>query len=100
MTPEQLKALRTAEANLTAVLCDPNGKCCISGSVADLRIIDDALDIIRTLAQLKPTGPSAEPVRWIDSNGHPHHISAIQGVREKQLYGPWEPVFKHPKEPT
>ena len=50
MTPEQFKALRTAEDNLTAVLCDPEGKCCIIGHDADRRIIDDALDIIRTLA--------------------------------------------------
>jgi len=50
MTPEQFKALRTAEDNLTAVLCDPEGKCCISGSDADRRIIDDALDILRALA--------------------------------------------------
>ena len=50
MTPEQFKALRTAEDNLTAMLCDPEGKCCISGSDADRRIIDDALDILRALA--------------------------------------------------
>ena len=36
----------------------------------------------------------AEPVAWIDSNGHPHHLSAIQGVREKQLYGPWRPLYE------
>ena len=34
-----------------------------------------------------------EPVAWIDSMGHPHHLSAIQGVREKQLHGPWKPVY-------
>ena len=34
-----------------------------------------------------------EPVAWIDSMGHPHHLSAIQGVREKQLYGPWRPLY-------
>ena len=34
-----------------------------------------------------------EPVAWIDSMGHPHHISAIQGIREKQLYGPWRPLY-------
>ena len=34
-----------------------------------------------------------EPMAWIDSMGHPHHLSAIQGVREKQLHGPWKPVY-------
>jgi len=58
MTPEQFKALRTAEDNLTAVLCDPEGKCCISGSVSELRIIDDALDILRALA----AEPAPEPL--------------------------------------
>ena len=58
MTPEQFKALRTAEDNLTAVLCDPEGKCCISGSDADRRIIDDALDILRALA----AEPAPEPL--------------------------------------
>ena len=28
---------------LTAVLCDPEGKCCIKGSDADREIIDKAL---------------------------------------------------------
>ena len=34
-----------------------------------------------------------EPMAWIDSMGHPQHLSAIQGVREKQLYGPWRPLY-------
>ena len=59
MTPEQFKALRTAEDNLTAMLCDPEGKCCISGSDADRRIIDDALDILRALAA-EPAQPVLE----------------------------------------
>ena len=58
MTSEQFKAFRTAEDNLTAVLCDPKGKCCISESVSDLRIIDDALDILRALA----AEPAPEPL--------------------------------------
>lgn len=28
-----------------------------------------------------------EPVAWIDSNGPPHHLSELRGVRGKQLYG-------------
>ena len=41
-----------------------------------------------------PPAPTTQaPVAWIDSNGHPHHISAIQGIREKQLYGPWRPLY-------
>ena len=29
--------------NLKAVLCDPEGKCCIHGSDGDRRVVDDAL---------------------------------------------------------
>ena len=71
MTPEQFKALRTAEDNLTAMLCDPEGKCCISGSDADRRIIDDALDILRALAAEPAPEPVAKmnmPLIWLYSH--------------------------------
>lgn len=34
-----------------------------------------------------------KPVAWIDNSGHPHHLSYVQGVREKQLYGPLRPLY-------
>jgi hypothetical protein len=37
-----------------------------------------------------------EPVAWIDNSGHPHHIRYWQGVRERQLYGPLQPLYTHP----
>lgn len=67
MTPEQLKALRTAEDMLTTVLCDPEGTCCISGSVADLRIVDSALAILRHLATQPQAHPA--PVAWMRDGG-------------------------------
>ena len=51
--------------------------------------VEEAADALREYAATM----DAEPVAWIDSNGHPHHLSAIQGVREKQLYGPWRPLY-------
>jgi len=41
-------------------------------------------------------GPVQRPVRpcaWIDANGYPHHLSYVQGVRERRLYGPLEPLY-------
>ena len=42
---------------LKSVLCDPSGKCCITGSVEDRAIVDRAL---QALAQ-----PAQEPVAWM-----------------------------------
>lgn len=30
---------------------------------------------------------------WIDRSGHPHHLSHVQGVQERKLYGPLQPLF-------
>ncbi len=30
---------------------------------------------------------------WIDRSGHPHHLSHVQGIQERQLYGPLQPLF-------
>ena len=40
-----------------------------------------------------------QPVAWIDNSGHPHHLSYMQGIREKQLYGPLQPLYAAPQEP-
>lgn len=40
--------------------------------------------------------PEQEPVAWIDDSGHPRHLSYVQGVREKQLYGPLRPLYTAP----
>jgi hypothetical protein len=37
-----------------------------------------------------------KPVAWIDKSGHPKHLSYVQGVREKQLYGPLRPLYESP----
>ena len=34
---------------LTSVLCDPDGKVCISGSDEDRRIVQEALDVLEAL---------------------------------------------------
>jgi hypothetical protein len=96
MTPEQLKALRMAEDMLTAVLCDPEGKCCISGSMADLRIVDGALAILRHLATQPQAQP--EPVAWrpcfncsVDNEGRVTHSFGCQNDPT---------VFKEQAQPT
>jgi hypothetical protein len=40
--------------------------------------------------------PEQKPVAWIDNSGHPKHIRYWQGVRERQLYGPLQPLYTHP----
>ena len=56
---------------LTSVLCDPEGKCCISGSDDDRRIIDSAL---AELAQ------AAEPVAWLrnTTDPQPHAVTNLK----------------------
>ena len=57
----------------------------------ELAVENDANGAPKPLFFHPPT--THEPMAWIDSMGHPHHLSAIQGVREKQLYGPWRPLY-------
>jgi len=57
----------------------------------ELAVENDANGAPKPLFFNPPT--THEPMAWIDSMGHPHHLSAIQGVREKQLYGPWRPLY-------
>jgi hypothetical protein len=33
---------------------------------------------------------------WIDNSGHPKHLSYLQGVKERELYGPLRPLYEHP----
>lgn len=54
------RALRIA-AKLRAVLCDPDGKCCIQGSDGDRAEVEAALsDLDRLMAE------QGEPVGWIE----------------------------------
>ena len=41
--------------------------------------------------------PVAEPVAWIDNSGHPKHLSHVQSVSEKRLYGPLRPLYEGAK---
>ena len=58
--------------------------------------IKAALEAHKALAQPEP---EQEPVAWIDSSGHPKHLSHVQGIREKQLYGELKPLYTHPPVP-
>ena len=37
--------------------------------------------------------PSVRPRAWIDNSGHPRHLSYVQGVAERRLYGPLQPLY-------
>lgn len=37
---------------------------------------------------------ASEPVAWIDASGHPKHLSYRQGARERELYGPLQPLVR------
>jgi phosphoribosylformylglycinamidine (FGAM) synthase-like enzyme len=44
--------MNTPIEDLKAVLCDPEGKCCITGSDGDRRVVDDALrELAAAIAQ-------------------------------------------------
>ena len=40
---------------------------------------------------------SLRPVAWIDNSGHPKHLSHVQSVSEKRLYGPLRPLYEGAK---
>lgn len=66
--------MNQAIENLKAVLCNPEGKCCIEGSDEDRRIVDEALAILS--AKTRPA-PDAENV-GVEWNGK---FSASGGIR-------------------
>lgn len=39
----------------------------------------------------------AQPVAWLGGDGHPHHISAVQTITERRIYGPWQPLYAAPQ---
>ena len=50
---------------LVSVLCDPEGKCCISGSDDDRRLIDSALAELTQAAQEDSVLEDAARYRWL-----------------------------------
>lgn len=40
-----------------------------------------------------PVEPSVRPAAWIDASGQPHPLSYVQGVAERRLYGPLQPLY-------
>ena len=41
-----------------------------------------------------------EPVAWIDNSGHPKHMSHVQSVSERKLYGARRPLYEAPQQRT
>jgi hypothetical protein len=39
-----------------------------------------------------------EPVAWIDNSGHPKHMSHVQSVSERKLYGARRPLYEAPQQ--
>ena len=38
----------------------------------------------------------AQPVAWLCGDGHPQHISAVQTITERRIYGPRQPLYAAP----
>ena len=55
----------TAIETLISVLCDPDGKCCISGSDDDRRLIDSALAELAQAAQADSVQEDAARYRFL-----------------------------------
>lgn len=71
-------AKKQALEKLEAVLCDPEGKCCIQGADADRLLEDEAIAALRqTIAEAE----KQEPVSWVEL-----HKEADQIVRSKVLW--------------
>ena len=80
--------LRTAAAAVLARWDSPQWEWTKHGPTADLMA-----DLRAALAQ--PAAP-AQPVAWLCGDGHPQHISAVQTITERRIYGPRQPLYAAP----
>ena len=48
-------------------------------------------------ALAQPAAPDAQPVAWLGGDGHPRHISAVQTITERRIYGPRQPLYAAPQ---
>ena len=85
---------------LESVLCDPEGKCCISGGDADRQIVDEALTALSaTIAQPEQAALAAKDAeiedlkndlrfveRWANHHGQKPHMSAKDALSCIQHY--------------
>jgi len=53
---------------------------------------EDNLDMVKQ--------EQGEPVAWIDNSGHPKHMSHVQSVSERKLYGARRPLYEAPQQRT
>jgi hypothetical protein len=60
------------------------------------RHLDAALALCSNLRAAIAAVP-AQPVAWLGGDGHPHHISAVQTITERRIYGPWQPLYAAPQ---
>ena len=59
-----MMTLEQVRDNLSAVLCDTEGRCCIQGSSADRAVVDDALDAIDAHLAQQPDLAAIREVIW------------------------------------
>ena len=55
-----------------------------------------AISALREAIDAALTAAHAEPVAWLDDNGHPHHISALQPLTTVK-FGKWKPLYAAPQ---
>ena len=72
---------------LKAVLCDPSGKCCITGSDEDRAIVDRALQALAAARELR----GMTPVAWLVSDAQGRYAT----IRDPSLYAEevYEPLY-------
>jgi hypothetical protein len=84
--------VRSIYDRLQSVLCDPEGKCCISGSNADRYIVDVALaDLAMLAASSQPQAAPQEPATYwlIERNSRHAHMKPGESVmwfRERRCF--------------
>ena len=77
----------TAIETLISVLCGPDGKCCISSSDDDRRLIDSALAELAQADSVQEDACHAPPLGWRCTRkaGHEGPCAAVEYEDEKQF---------------
>ena len=82
---------------LISVLCDPEGKCCISGSDDDRRLIDSALADLAQAAQADRIAELESELEAVGAGGVSGPLMGIAAPPTAQAEG-WRPISTAPKD--
>jgi hypothetical protein len=65
-----------------------------------LEILSNARTSLRQAIAEAEKQEQGEPVAWIDNSGHPKHMSHVQSISERKLYGARRPLYEAPQQRT